>query len=76
MNVPLGIYRHYKGKEYEVLGVAVHTETREEFVVYRPLYDDPALGENPMFVRPKEMFLQEVEIDGKNVQRFQLKRES
>ncbi len=50
-----GRYRHYKGKEYRVLGTAKHTETEEEFVVYQALY-----GEGDLWVRPKAMFLETV----------------
>jgi len=50
-----GRYRHYKGKEYHVLGCARHTETEEELVVYRALY-----GEGGLWVRPKAMFLEPV----------------
>ncbi|MBQ3108397.1 MAG: DUF1653 domain-containing protein [Clostridia bacterium] len=49
-------YRHFKGKEYEVIDVAMHSETREKMVVYRALYDD-----FPLFVRPYDMFLSEVD---------------
>lgn len=61
-----GHYRHYKGNEYIVLGVARHSETDEELVVYRPDY-----GEQGLWVRPKEMFLETVEVDGKQVPRFE-----
>ena len=61
-----GRYRHYKGNEYIVLGVARHSETDEELVVYRPDY-----GEQGLWVRPKEMFLETVEGDGKQVPRFE-----
>src|SRR5271165_4540226 len=61
-----GRYRHYKGKEYTILGVALHSETHEELVVYRQEYGDHAL-----WVRPKTMFLQTVTLDGKEVPRFQ-----
>ena len=61
-----GRYRHYKGNEYVVIGVARHSETDEELVVYRPDY-----GEQGLWVRPKEMFLETVEVDGKQVPRFQ-----
>jgi len=61
-----GRYRHYKGKEYEVLGVAKHSETEEEFVVYRALY-----GERGLWIRPAAMFLERVVVDGRSVPRFQ-----
>ena len=62
-----GRYRHYKGPEYEVLGTAKHTETEEEFVVYRALY-----GERSLWVRPTKMFLETVTVDGQPCLRFQL----
>ena len=61
----LGRYRHVKGKYYEVLGVARHSETMEEYVVYRALY-----GERGLWVRPLSMFTQMVERDGKLQPRF------
>lgn len=60
-----GRYRHYKGNEYTVLGVARHSETLEEMVIYRAEY-----GERGVWVRPKEMFLEEVSVAGKAVFRF------
>ena len=60
-----GKYRHYKGKEYTVIALAKHSETLEELVVYRAEY-----GEKGVWVRPKEMFLETVQVDGKNVERF------
>lgn len=60
-----GKYQHYKGGMYEVVGVAHHSETLEELVVYRALYDQGSL-----WVRPLKMFLEEVEIDGQSVLRF------
>lgn len=60
-----GRYRHYKGGEYVVIGVARHSETEEALVVYRPNY-----GERGLWVRPLSMFMEEVEIDGKRVPRF------
>jgi hypothetical protein len=63
---PLGRYRHYKGGEYEVVGVARHSETHEPLVVYRPLYN--ATG---WWVRPHAMFFESVELDGQRVPRFQ-----
>lgn len=62
-----GRYRHYKGKEYEVLGVAKNSETMEEVVVYRALY-----GEFGLWVRPKGMFQEQVIVDGRMMPRFQL----
>ena len=64
--IKLGKYRHFKGKEYQVLGVARHSETGDELVVYKKLYDDYSL-----FVRPYNMFIEEVEVNGKKVPRFE-----
>ena len=66
MSVRAGRYRHYKGKEYIVLGVARHSETEEELVVYRQDY-----GEKGLWVRPLAMFLETVEVDGKQLPRFE-----
>lgn len=63
--VTLGEYEHYKGKRYRVLGVAQHSETLEELVVYQKLYDDHGL-----WVRPLAMFMEEVEVDGRRMPRF------
>lgn len=60
-----GRYRHFKGKEYEVLGVARHSETEEELVVYRALY-----GNFGLWVRPVSMWNEAVERDGKTFRRF------
>lgn len=60
-----GRYRHYKGNEYEVTGIGKHSETLEDMVIYRALY-----GEKEIWIRPLEMFLEEVEIDGKRKPRF------
>lgn len=60
-----GRYRHYKGKDYEVLGCAMHSETEEELVVYRALY-----GKRGLWVRPKAMFLDSVIVGGTPVPRF------
>jgi hypothetical protein len=66
-NFKLGRYRHYSGKEYEAIGVARHSETLEEMVVYKALY-----GEGAIWVRPLGMFLEEVEVDGRKIPRFTL----
>ena len=61
-----GLYRHYKGNLYEVIGVASHSETLEEMVVYRARY-----GEQRLWVRPLSMFQEMVEHEGKSVPRFE-----
>jgi hypothetical protein len=64
-SLPLGRYRHYKGGEYEVLGVVRHSESLEPLVLYRPLYNDTG-----SWVRPFSMFLEPVEYGGKTQPRF------
>ncbi|MBT3377025.1 MAG: DUF1653 domain-containing protein [Lentisphaerae bacterium] len=66
-----GIYRHYKDKTYRVICEATHSETEEKVVVYQCLY-----GDRSMWVRPKEMFLELVEVDGEAVPRFEFVSES
>lgn len=66
----LGRYQHYKGNFYDVIGVAHHSETLEELVVYRALYNHDVYGDNALWVRPKAMFLETVIADGKEVLRF------
>ena len=61
-----GRYRHYKGQFYQVIGVARHTETEEELVVYQALY-----GERGLWVRPKAMFFEQVVVEGRAVPRFE-----
>lgn len=64
----LGKYQHSKsGNFYNVIGIAKHSETLEELVVYECLYDNPR---SKLWVRPKKMFLEEVLVNGKNVSRF------
>jgi len=63
--IKLGKYRHFKGNEYEVIGLAHHSETMEEMVVYRALY-----GEHGLWVRPAKMWNETVERDGKTYTRF------
>jgi hypothetical protein len=66
-NVQLGLYKHYKGRVYEVIGVARHSETLEELVVYKATYQEE--GEN-LWVRPRMMFEETVIADEKKVPRF------
>jgi hypothetical protein len=63
--VKIGLYKHYKGNTYEVIGVAQHSEDESHLVVYRPTY-----GERGLWVRPYDMFNETIEIDGKQVSRF------
>jgi len=63
-----GTYRHYKGKDYKVLGVAKHSETLEDLVVYEALYDNET---SKLWVRPLKMFTEIVEVDGKKIPRFE-----
>lgn len=67
MSLRPGRYRHYKGKEYTVIGVARHSETQEELVVYRQEY-----GDHGLWVRPLAMFQEMVTVEGQEVPRFQL----
>ena len=63
----IGRYRHFKGNEYEVVGVAKDSETQAPFVVYRALYGDT----QQFWIRPETMFLEEIERDGKRMPRFE-----
>lgn len=65
-----GIYRHFKGKQYRVIGIATHSETGEAMVVYRALY-----GEQGLWVRPASMWGERIERDGYTGPRFSLVRE-
>lgn len=69
MSVRPGRYRHYKGNEYTVIGMALHSETEEELVVYRKEY-----GDRSLWVRPLAMFQELVMVEEKEVPRFQLLR--
>jgi hypothetical protein len=66
--LPVGIYRHYKGKDYRVHGIARHSETLELFAMYEPLYDNPLAK---FWIRPLSMFLEEVSVNGELRPRFQ-----
>ncbi len=63
--IKLGKYRHFKGNEYEVLGIAKNSETLEETVVYKALY-----GEGGLWIRPASMWNETVIHDGKTLKRF------
>ena len=64
--IPLGVYRHYKGNQYEVIGFAKHSETLEDMVIYKALY-----GERGTWVRPLSMWDNHIEVDGKTAKRFE-----
>ncbi len=66
MEIKKGKYRHFKGNEYMVIGTAKHSETTEEFVVYKALY-----GEGGLWIRPASMWNETVEKDGKTFRRFE-----
>jgi len=65
-HIPLGLYRHYKGNEYEVIGFSKHSETLENMVIYKALY-----GDGGTWVRPLSMWENPIEKDGKTVKRFE-----
>lgn len=64
-SIKFGKYQHYKGNYYQVEGLAKHSETEEEMVVYRPLY-----GKGELWVRPLSMFIEEVNVNGTSIPRF------
>ena len=68
--VKLGKYQHFKGNLYVAIGVARHSETLEELVVYKALYDSEEFGSNSLWIRPKKMFMENVVVDGKEMPRF------
>ena len=68
MSIELGLYKHYKGNVYEVIGVAKHSETLEEMVVYKATYQ--AEGQN-LWVRPLKLFLETIIVNGQSVKRFE-----
>ncbi len=65
MKIKKGNYRHFKGKNYKVFGVAKHSETLEEFVVYQALY-----GKKQFWIRSADMFAEKVYVNGKKIPRF------
>lgn len=66
MSLKIGRYRHYKGNEYQVMGVAKHSEDETELVVYKPLY-----GDQRLWVRPLSMFIETVQVNGETKPRFE-----
>ncbi|HZJ94876.1 MAG TPA: DUF1653 domain-containing protein [Thiopseudomonas sp.] len=70
MDIATGIYEHYKGQQYRVIGVARHSETEDVLVVYQALY-----GARGLWVRPLTMFLETVEVEGVQQPRFKLIKE-
>ena len=64
-DIKLGKYRHFKGNEYEVIGIAKHSETLEDMVVYKALY-----GDGGLWVRNAQMFHETVTVNGETVKRF------
>ncbi|PIN73725.1 hypothetical protein COV20_05900 [Candidatus Woesearchaeota archaeon CG10_big_fil_rev_8_21_14_0_10_45_16] len=69
LNRSIDRYQHYKGNHYQVLGTARHSETLEEHVIYQGLYDSE-FGKDPLWIRPKKDFEEDVTIDGRQVPRF------
>ena len=70
MELKKGKYKHFKGNQYELIDIAIHSETLEKMVVYRPLY-----GEGKLWVRPLSMWNEEVEYGGRMVKRFEYMQE-
>jgi hypothetical protein len=70
MRIKPGIYQHYKGNKYRVIGMARHSETLEDMVMYQGLYNSPEFGDNPVFVRPATTFLDDVATNNQTVKRF------
>ena len=71
MSIETGIYRHFKGNNYQVLGIVRHSETDERLVLYRPLYGEAT---DELWVRPLQMFLESVQVEGREIPRFTLIR--
>ena len=67
----LGKYKHFKGKEYEIIGIANHSESLEKLFIYKALNDSEEFGSNTTWARPYDLFIGEKELDGKRVKRFE-----
>lgn len=73
MEIEVGqTYRHYKGHNCQIIGIGCHTETLEELVMYVQLGNNPEFGKNSVWARPKWMWFEELEWEGKKVVRFEL----
>jgi hypothetical protein len=70
MIIKPGKYQHYKGNFYQVLGMARHSETLEEMVIYQGLYNSPEFGDHPIWVRPVKKFFENVDKNGEKIARF------
>ncbi|MCK5286069.1 MAG: DUF1653 domain-containing protein [Candidatus Pacebacteria bacterium] len=70
-DLKLGKYRHFKGGEYEVIGVANHSESLEKLVIYKALYDSEEFGSDAIWARPFEDFIGTKNIEGKEIERFE-----
>lgn len=66
----LWIYKHYKGKEYRVIGVGKHSDTFEDFVIYQALYNSAEFGDKAFWIKPKNLFLETVNFEGEKISRF------
>jgi hypothetical protein len=73
MNLKTGVYEHYKGKRYRVIGIAKQSETLEDLVIYESLYENKV---SKLWVRPLSNFLEEVDVGGKKIPRFRYKAEN
>ncbi len=69
--IKIGKYKHFKGKEYQVIGVARHSEDLSELVIYQALYESEDFGKEALWARPIEMFLGTKNIDEKEIKRFE-----
>lgn len=77
MKVEIGkIYKHYKGQKYAVLHLGRDSETTENVVIYEGLYTSEEFGDRPIWVRPVSEFIEEIEKNGKRIQRFALVEEN
>jgi len=74
--IKYGIFRHYKGNLYKVIGIGRHSETHEDYVVYQALYDSEQFGNKAIWVRPAALFTETVSFEGTIVPRFTFVKDS